>query len=141
MTNSMPMATSATTSTETSGPLLAALAAGAAMSVLLVVKNTNDGPAWRVTLVLSIAIALVSWLVFGRVVARAATARAASRRALILGIVTLLATAVFWMAVQPVLAAGTFVLARRSSSSAAARVGLVLAALGFAAGVVLTVVA
>jgi hypothetical protein len=128
---------------------LAAVLASAVMTAVLVVRNTNDGPAWRVSLVLGTAIALMSWIVFGVAVPRARNrndVRVTARRSLVLGVVTLLATAAFWMAVQPVFAAGALLLAAEARARSAdgrlpatAAIGVVLTIVGLLAGIALTV--
>lgn len=122
-------------------PLLAAIGIGTA-AVLSAVGTfvgendtgdaTRDDPStWLFSVGIAVAAAVV---VFGLVVRTAARGNA-GRRALVLGVVTLLSIAVFWAGFTPVIAAGALACAlvdrdRRGSFSTLSTVGLVLAALG-----------
>ena len=129
-------------------PVPVAVALSAAMTIVLLIKNTNDGPAWRVSLVLAAAVALFSWLVFGVAVKRALGRESrtiSARRSLMFGVVTVLSLAAFWLALPPIFAVAAFVLASHAAShgpsSWPARAGSVLGALGLVAALVLTVLA
>lgn len=129
-------------------PVLTAALLSAAMTVVLVIRDTNDGPAWRVSLVVSILVAFAAWLVFGVAVQRALakhSAAATARRSLTLGVLTVLSIALFWSAIPPILAIGTFVLAADARNQSGhppwpAALGAGLAGLGLVAGLTLTVV-
>jgi hypothetical protein len=87
----------------------------AVLTVILIVRNTNDGPAWRVGLVLGAAIVIGTALVFGlvvRLVLRKGSARASAWTALALGVLTVLSVVVFWLALPPVFGVAALTLAR-----------------------------
>ena len=132
-------------------PLLAALGIGAS-AVLTAVGTfvgpndtgdaTRDDPStWLMTVGIALAAAIV---VFGLVV-RTASRGDAGRRALVLGVVTLLSVAVFWAGVTTVLAAAALACAlverdRRGSFGTPSTVGLVLAGVATIAATLLAFV-
>lgn len=141
--------TSPTTYTDVRRPALAAVLLSAAMTVFLVIRDTNDGPAWRVSLVLSATVAILSWIVFGATVRRTLakdSAAASAQRALILGVLAALSLLAFWMAITPVFAIAALVLAGHArgrhpeGAPRHAAIGAGLAACGLIAGLVLSVV-
>lgn len=148
MTDTVLMPTATGDRTSMQRPLLAAVGLSTVMTVALLVRDTNDGPVWRVGSILVGAIALFTALVFGFVVRRTLAKRSATssaRAALILSLVSVLSVAVFWMALPPVFAVGAIALGQdardrrpfRGERTAAVAVGL--AALATAAGLVLSV--
>ena len=111
----------------------------AILTGILVARNTNDGPAWRVSLVLAAFVLAFTALVFGlvvRQVLRKGSPRACAWTSLVLGILAVLSLAVFWLALPPVFAIGALTLARDARDrrpfrgEAIAAAGAVLAALG-----------
>lgn len=130
-------------------PAVLAVALSAVMTVVLIIRDTDSGPAWRVGLILGAAIVLSTAVVFGLVVRRTlakANARSSAKAALILGIVAALSFVVFWMAVTPIFGVGAVLLARDARDrrpfrgEAMATVGAVLGALGTVAAVVFSFV-
>jgi hypothetical protein len=114
----------------------------AVLAAILIARNTNDGPAWRVGLVLGAAIAVSAALVFGLAVRRAlrtGSARTSARASLVMGVVTVLSFLVFWLAVTPVFGVAALTLAldardrRPFRGEALAITGAVLAILGMVA--------
>jgi hypothetical protein len=121
----------------------------AILTGILVAKNTNDGPAWRVSLVLAVCVLAFTALVFGLVVRRVLrkdSARASAWTALILGVLAVLSLAVFWLALPPVFAVAALALARDARDrrpfrgEAIAMTGAVLAALGLVAAFAVTAI-
>ena len=119
-----------------------AILVSAVLAAILLIRDTNDGPAWRVGLVLAAAIAVGAALVFGLAVRRALgkdSARTSAWAAVILGVVTVLSFGVFWLAVTPVFGVGALALARDARDrrpfrgEALATTGAVLAILGMVA--------
>ena len=85
-----------------------AILASAVLTAILLARDTNDGPAWRVGLVLGVSIAAAAALVFGlavRLALRKDSARTSAWTALALGVVTALSVGAFWLAVPPVFGA------------------------------------
>ena len=127
---------------------LKAVLLSAAMAAVLVARNTNDGPAWRVSLVLAAAIAVATWLVFGVAIPRATrrqNPKTSARWTAVMAVVTVLSVAVFWTALTPIFALGAFTLAadtqdRSTPAPRPARLGTAVAGLGLAASLVLAVV-
>jgi hypothetical protein len=120
----------------------------AVLTAVLLARNTNDGPAWRVGLVLGVAIAVGTALVFGlavRLALRKESGRRSAWTALALGVVTVLSVVVFWLALPPVFGVATLILARDARDrrpfrgEAAAITGAVLATLGTFAAFVIAV--
>ena len=116
-----------------------AILLSAVLTAVLIARNTNDGPAWRVGLVLGTAIIVGAALVFGlpvRLALRKASARTSAWTALALGVVTVLSVAVFWLALPPVFGVAALTLARDARDrrpfrgEAAAITGAALAILG-----------
>jgi len=121
----------------------------AVLTGILIARNINDGPAWRVGLVLAAFVLAFTAIVFGIVVRRVLarnSARASAWTALILGVVAVLSLAIFWLALSPVFAVGALALARDARDrrpfrgEALAIAGAVLAALATVAAFVLTAV-
>jgi hypothetical protein len=127
---------------------LKAVLLSAVMAAVLVGRNTNDGPAWRVSLVLAALIAVGTWLVFGvatpRVIRRQRVSTSAWGTAVLAGF-TLLSVGVFWTALTPIFAFGAFTLAadtqeRRSPAPWPARLGSALAGIGLLTSLVLALI-
>jgi hypothetical protein len=121
----------------------------AILSVILIARNTNDGPAWRVGLVLTAFVLAFTGMVFGLVVRRVlrkGSARASAWTALVLGVLAVLSLAVFWLALPPVFGVAALVLARDARDrrpfrgEAIAVTGAILAALGTVAAFALTAI-
>jgi hypothetical protein len=96
-------------------PAALAVALSIVLTVVLIVRDTDSGPAWRVGLVLAAAIAVTAAVVFGLVVRRTlakADPRSSAKTALTLGILAVVSFIVFWMAVSPILGVGALLLAR-----------------------------
>jgi uncharacterized membrane-anchored protein len=104
----------------------------------MIARNTDNGPAWRVGLILAAVVLAFTGLVFGlvvRLVLRKGSARASARTALILGILAAASLVVFWLALSPVFAVGALVLARDARDRRPFR-GESLAVIGAALGAV-----
>ena len=121
----------------------------AILSAILIARNTNDGPAWRVGLVLAAFILAFTGVVFGLVVRRVlrkGSARASAWTALVLGILTVVSLAVFWLALPPVFGVAALALARDARDrrpfrgEVIAAIGAVLAALGTVAAFAVTAI-
>ena len=121
----------------------------AILSVVLIARNTDDGPVWRVGLVLAASVLAFTGVVFGLVVRRVlrkGSARASAWTALVLGILAVLSLAVFWLALPPVFGVAALVLARDARDrrpfrgEAIAVTGAILAALGMVAAFALTAI-
>ena len=121
----------------------------AILSVVLIARNTDDGPVWRVGLVLAAFVLVFTGVVFGLVVRRVlrrASARASAWTALVLGILAVLSLAVFWLALPPVFGVAALVLARDARDrrpfrgEAIAVTGAILAALGMVAAFAVTAI-
>jgi hypothetical protein len=121
----------------------------AILSVILIARNTNDGPAWRVGLVLAAFVLAFTGMVFGLVVRRVlrkGSARASAWTALVLGGLAVLSLGVFWLALTPVFGVAALVLARDARDrrpfrgEAIAVTGAILAALGTVAAFALTAI-
>jgi hypothetical protein len=121
----------------------------AILSVVLIARNTDDGPVWRVGLVLAAFVLAFTGVVFGLVVRRVlrkGSARASAWTALVLGILAVLSLAVFWLALPPVFGVAALVLARDARDrrpfrgEAIAVTGAILAALGMVAAFALTAI-
>ncbi len=121
----------------------------AILAAVLIARNTNDGPAWRVGLVLAAFVLAFTGVVFGLVVRRVlrkGSARASAWTALVLGILAVLSLAVFWLALPPVFGVAALVLARDARDrrpfrgEAIAVTGAILAALGTVAAFALTAI-
>ncbi len=119
-----------------------AILLGVIFTAIMLARDTNGGPAWRVSLVLVTAVLAATALVFGlvvRLVLRRNSARASGLTALILGAVTVLSLVVFWLAVPPVFGVAALALTRDardrrpSRGQALAAIGAVLAGLGMLA--------
>ena len=111
----------------------------AVLTVILIARNANGGPAWRVGLVLGAAIVIGTALVFGlavRLALRKGSARTSAWTALALGAATVLSVVVFWMALPPVFGVAALTLARDARDrrpfrgEAIAVIGAALATLG-----------
>jgi hypothetical protein len=121
----------------------------AVLTGIVIARNTNDGPAWRVGLVLAAFVLAFTAIVFGLVVRRVLgrnSARASAWTALVLGVIAVLSLAVFWLALSPVFSVAALVLARDARDrrpfrgEALAVAGAVLAALGTVAAFAITAV-
>jgi len=121
----------------------------AVLTGIVIARNTNDGPAWRVGLVLAAFVLAFTAIVFGLVVRRVLgrnSARASAWTALVLGVIAVLSLAVFWLALSPVFSVAAMVLARDARDrrpfrgEALAVAGAVLAALGTVAAFAITAV-
>jgi hypothetical protein len=121
----------------------------AIFTAILIAQNTNDGPAWRVGLVLAAFVLAFTGVVFGLVVRRVlrkGSARASAWTALALGVLAVLSLAVFWLALPPVFGVAALVLARDARDrrpfrgEAIAVTGAVLAALGTVAAFAVTAI-
>jgi hypothetical protein len=116
-----------------------AILLSAVLTAILIARDTNDGPAWRVGLVLGAAIVIGTALVFGlavRLALRKGSARTSAWTALALGVLTVLSVVVFWLALPPVFGVAALTLARDARDrrpfrgEAIAVIGAVLATLG-----------
>lgn len=126
-----------------------AVALSIAMGIVIILRNTDSGPAWRVGLVLAVAIAIATAIVFG-VVARRSLAKpspiSAARAGLVLGVLAVLSVGVFWLAVTPVFGVAAALLAKDARDRAPFRgealgtVGGILGILAVVAGLVLSCV-
>ena len=128
--------------TRTSGvlrPAGIAILLSAVLTGVLIARDTNDGPAWRVGLVLGAAVVIGAAVVFGlavRLTLRKGSARTSALVALALGVLTVLSVAVFWLALPPVFGVAALTLARDARDrrpfrgEALAITGAVLATLG-----------
>lgn len=125
-----------------------AILLSAALTAILIARDTNDGPAWRVGLVLGAAIVVGAALVFGlavRLALRKGSARTSAWSALALGVVTVLSVGVFWLALPPVFGVAALALARDARDrrpfrgEAVAITGAVLAIVGMAAAFAIAV--
>ena len=123
-----------------------AILLSAVLAVILIARDTNDGPAWRVGLVLGAAIVVGTLLVFGlagRLALRKGSARTSAWTALAFGVVTVLSVVVFWLALPPVFGVAALMLARDARDrrpfrgEALAITGAVLAILGTVAAFVI----
>ena len=123
-----------------------AILLSAVLAAVLIARDTNDGPAWRVGLVLGAAILVGTLLVFGlagRLALRKGSARTSAWTALAFGVVTVLSVVVFWLALPPVFGVAALMLARDARDrrpfrgEAVAITGAVLAILGTVAAFVI----
>jgi heme/copper-type cytochrome/quinol oxidase subunit 2 len=139
----------ATRSPDVLRPAGVAVLLSALLAAILIARDTNDGPAWRVGLVLAVAVVAVTALVFGLVVRRALrknSAPASARTALVLGVLAVVSVAVFWLALPPVFAVAALTLARDARDRRPFRgetlavIGAVLAALGTLAAFVISII-
>jgi F0F1-type ATP synthase assembly protein I len=91
----------------------AAVGLSIASLVVLLIRNTNDGPVWRVSLIVGALIAVLTAIVFGVVVCRVLAKRSAqssTRAALVLGVLAVLSIVAFWLAVPPIFGIAAVVL-------------------------------
>ena len=111
----------------------------AILTAVLIARDTNNGPAWRVGLILAAIVVALTVLIFGLVVRRALrreSARASAWTALVLGVGAVASLVVFWLAVPPVFGVAALMLARDARDrrpfrgEAVAVIGAVLAVLG-----------
>ena len=87
----------------------------AILVAIMLARNTDNGPAWRVGLILGAVVLACTGLVFGlvaRLVLAKGSAGASARTALVLGVLAAASLVVFWLALPPVFAVGALVLAR-----------------------------
>jgi F0F1-type ATP synthase assembly protein I len=115
--------------------------------IVLLIRNTNDGPVWRVSLIVGGVVAVLTAITFGVVVRRVLakqSPRSSTRAALVLGVLAVLSTVAFWLAVPPIFGVAAVALAldardrRPFPHEAMATVAGVLGALGTVAGLVLS---
>ena len=95
-------------------PTAIALTLSAASLVALLIRDTNDGPVWRVSLIVGATVAVLTWVIFGIVVRRTLTKRSpqsSTRAALTLSVLAVLSTVAFWMAVPPLFGVAAVTLA------------------------------
>lgn len=148
---SATVSTSPSTHADTTSrrPAALAVALSALMTVVLIARDTDSGPAWRVGLILTAAIVIATAVVFGLVVRRTlakADARSSAKAALIVGILAALSFVVFWMAITPIFGVAAVLLARDARDrrpfrgEAMATVGGILGALGTIAAIVACIV-
>jgi len=137
----------ATHASETRRAATIAVAVSAASLIVLLIRNTNDGPAWRVSLIVAVAIAGVTAIVFGVVVRRILakqSPKSSTRAALVLAVLALLSSVAFWLAVPPIfgVAAATLAIDARDRRPFRrdwlATLAGVLGVLGVGAGLVLS---
>ena len=111
----------------------------AILTAVLIARDTNNGPAWRVGLILAAIVVALTVLIFGLVVRRALrreSARASAWTALVLGVGAVASLVVFWLAVPPVFGVAALMLARDARDrrpfrgEAVAAISAVLAVLG-----------
>jgi CHASE2 domain-containing sensor protein len=123
-------------------PAGVAVLLSAILSAVLVARNTDDGPVWRVSLVLAAFVLTFAALVFGLVVRRTlrkGSGRASAFTALVLGVLAAASLVVFWLALPPVFGVAALVLAldardrRPFRGEAVAVIGAVVGALGMVA--------
>ena len=111
----------------------------AILTAILIARDANNGPAWRVGLILAAIVVALTVLIFGLVVRRALrreSARASAWTALVLGVGAVASLVVFWLAVPPVFGVAALMLARDARDrrpfrgEAVAAISAVLAVLG-----------
>ena len=121
----------------------------AILTAIMLARDTNNGPAGRVGLVLAIAVLAGTALVFGlvvRPVLRRNSGRASAWTALILGLVTIASLVVFWLALPPVFGVAALTLARDARDrrpfrgETIAAIGAVLAGLATVAAFAITAI-
>jgi hypothetical protein len=123
----------------------AAALCGAMATIVLI--RFDQGPVWRVSLVMASVVVAIAWLVVRKVHRVLATndAAAAGRHALLFGVLTFVSALAFWVAVPPVFAAAAVLTARATHRQTGATpwqaaLGLMLAAIGFTAGLAFALV-
>ena len=130
-------------------PAGTAVLLSAILTAVLLARNTNDGPAWRVGLILAAVVVAFTALVFGLVVRRVlrkGSARVSAWTSLVLGVLAVASLVVFWLALPPVFAVGALVLARDARDrrpfrgESVALIGAVLAGLGTLTAFAITVI-
>jgi hypothetical protein len=130
-------------------PATVAVALCVASLIPLLVRDTNDGPVWRVSLITGVTVAVVTAVVFRLVVRRTLAKQSpasSTRAALILGILAVLSNAAFWMAVPPIFGVAAVALAidardrRPFRRQWLALIAGALGVIGTAAGLVLSFV-
>jgi hypothetical protein len=144
LTTSRPTTTAAP---DVRKPVTVAVALSVASLIVLLIRNTNDGPVWRVSLIVGVAIAVVTAIVFGVVVRRTLakqSPKSSTRAALVLGVLAVLSIVAFWTAVPPIFGVGAVALAidardrRPFRRDWLATLGGALGVIGAAAGLVLS---
>lgn len=139
MTTTSVDTTPATRAPSVARPAGLAVLLSAILTAILIARDANDGPAWRVGLVLAAVVVATTALVFGLVVRRALrreSARACAWTALVLGLLAAVSLVVFWLALPPVFGVAALTLARDARDrrpfrgEAVAGIGAVLAVLG-----------
>jgi heme/copper-type cytochrome/quinol oxidase subunit 2 len=145
MTTTSVDTTPATRTPSVLRPAGLAVLLSAILTAVLIGRDTNNGPAWRVGLVLAAVVLAVTALVFGLVVRRVLrreSARASAWTALVLGLLAVASLVVFWLALPPVFGVAALTLARDARDrrpfrgEAVAVAAAVLAALGTVAAFV-----
>jgi F0F1-type ATP synthase assembly protein I len=116
--------------------------------IVLLIHNTNDGPVWRVSLIVGVTVAVLTAIVFGVVTRRTLakqSAKSSTRAALVLGVLAVLSIVAFWMAVPPIFGVAAVALAvdardrRPFRHDWVATLAGVLGVVGTAAGLVLAI--
>jgi hypothetical protein len=137
----------ATATPDVRKPATVAVGLSVASLIVLLIRNTNDGPVWRVSLIVGVTIAVVTAIVFGLVVRRTLakqSPKSSTRAALVLGVIAVLSNVAFWMAVPPIFGVGAVALAldardrRPFRREWLATLAGVLGVLGASAGLVLS---
>jgi F0F1-type ATP synthase assembly protein I len=127
----------------------AAVGLSLACLIVLLIRNTNDGPVWRVSLIVGGIVAVLTAIIFGVVVRRVLakrSPRSSTRAALTLAVLAVLSIVAFWLAVPPIFGIAAIALAldardrRPFRHDGVATVAGVLGALGTVAGLVLSCV-
>ena len=150
MTTTSVDTTPATRTPSALRPAGLAVLLSAILTAILIARDTNDGPAWRVALVLAAVVLAFTALVFGLVVRRALrreSARACAWTALVLGLLAVASLVVFWLALPPVFGVAALTLVRDARDrrpfrgESVAVIGAVLAVLGTVAAFAVSAVA
>ena len=92
----------------------AGIAGAAASAIVLLIRNVDDGPVWRVGSIHAATIVVISLLVYRVGMRRAiakADGRASARTAIVLSLLGVLSILVFWMAVPPLFGVAAVALA------------------------------
>lgn len=139
----------ATTPPSVGRPTAVAVGLSVASLIVLLIRNTDDGPVWRVSLIVGVTVAVLTAIIFGFVTRRTLakqSPRSSTRAALVLGVLAVLSNVAFWMAVPPIIGTAAVVLAmdardrRPFRHDWIATLAAALGAIGAAAGLVLSCV-